>query len=255
MNKIIKYVLLDILRNRVVLAYTAFLLLISLSVFNLEDSASKGMLSLLQVVLIIVPLVSIVFSTIYMYNASEFIELLVAQPLRRSALWGSIFLALLLALSIALLAGIGIPVLLYCADIRGATLAGTALALSAIFVAIAMLASVLTRDKAKGIGISILLWFYFALIYDGLVLFFLFQFSDYPLETPMVALTALNPIDLARILMLLQLDISALLGYTGAVFREIFGGTTGILLSALVMLAWCLTPYWFSRRKFIRKDL
>ena len=33
-----------------------------------------------------------------------------------------------------------------------------------------MLASVSTRDKARGIGIAILLWFLFTMIYDGFVL-------------------------------------------------------------------------------------
>ncbi len=62
MNKIIKYVIADILRNKIVLAYTVFLLVISLSVFSIEDSAGKGMLSLLNIILIIVPLVAIVFT-------------------------------------------------------------------------------------------------------------------------------------------------------------------------------------------------
>jgi Cu-processing system permease protein len=44
------------------LGYTIFLLVISLSVFNLEDNAAKGLLNLLNVVLIIVPLISIIFS-------------------------------------------------------------------------------------------------------------------------------------------------------------------------------------------------
>ena len=79
MNKLVKYVCADILRNRIVIGYTAFLLLISMSVFSLEDNASKGLLSLLNVVLIIVPLVSVIFSTIYVYNSAEFIELLVSQ--------------------------------------------------------------------------------------------------------------------------------------------------------------------------------
>jgi Cu-processing system permease protein len=66
-----------------------------------------------------------------------------------------------------------------------------------------------------------MLWFYFSLIYDGLLLFFLFQFSDYPLEKAMIVLSSLNPIDLGRILILLKLDIAALMGYTGAVFDEV----------------------------------
>ena len=83
MSKIAKYVVLDILRNRIVIAYTILLLLISFSVFSLEDNVEKGVLSLINLVLLIVPLVSIIFSTIYVYNSTEFIELLVAQPVKR----------------------------------------------------------------------------------------------------------------------------------------------------------------------------
>ena len=61
MKKIIKYVMLDILRSKVVIGYTLFLLTVSLSVFSLEDSADKGLLSLLNIVLFIVPLVAIIF--------------------------------------------------------------------------------------------------------------------------------------------------------------------------------------------------
>ena len=94
MKKIIKYVITDILRNRIVLAYTACLLAISFSVFSLEDNSTKGLLSLLNIILIIVPLISIIFSAIYIYNSAEFIELLVSQPLKRKAIWMSLFTGL-----------------------------------------------------------------------------------------------------------------------------------------------------------------
>lgn len=255
MKKIIKYVIADILRNKIVIAYTAFLLIMSLSVFNLEDNASKGLLSLLNVILLIVPLVSMVFSTIYMYNSSEFIELLVSQPLKRKTIWLSLFSGLALSLSLSFFMGAGIPILLYQPTATGIMMLGTGLLLSVIFVAVAIFAAVTTRDKAKGIGKVILLWLYFALLFDGLVLFLLFQFADYPLEKAMVAVSALNPIDLSRILILLQMDISALMGYTGALFRNFFGTQSGILLAFVVLVAWCIVPLWLSLRKFSSKDL
>ncbi len=255
MKKIIKYVILDILRNRIMIAYTLFLLLISLSVFNLEDNPDKGILSLVNIVLIIVPLVSVVFSTIYVYNSSEFIELLVSQPLRRGRLWASIFTGLALSLSLAFLAGVGIPILLYNPSASGMIMLLSGIALSIIFVSIALLASVMTRDKAKGIGVAILLWFFFTLIYDGIVLFTLFQFADYPMEQPMIAMTSLNPVDLARVLMLLKLDISALMGYSGALFQSFFGGNGGMIYSAFVLVLWAVIPFWLSVRKFKTKDL
>ena len=255
MKKIIKYVIADILRNKIVIAYTAFLLVMSLSVFNLEDNASKGLLSLLNVILLIVPLVSMVFSTIYTYNSSEFIELLVSQPLKRKTIWLSLFSGLAVSLSLSFFIGAGIPILLYQPSSTGIMMLITGLLLSVIFVAIAILASVTTRDKAKGIGKVILLWLYFALLFDGIVLFLLFQFAEYPLEKAMVGVSALNPIDLSRILILLQMDVSALMGYTGAIFRNFFGTQSGVILAFLVLITWFIAPLWLSLRKFNSKDL
>ena len=71
----------------------------------------------------------------------------------------------------------------------------------------------------------------------------------------MIALSMLNPVDLSRILILLKLDISALMGYTGAVFKDFFGSSTGVLLSALLLFMWAVIPLWLSMKKFQRKDL
>ena len=247
--------MLDILRSKIIIGYTLFLLLVSLSVFSLEDNSSKGLASLLNILLIIVPLISIIFSTIYIYNSAEFIELLVSQPLKRSTLWMGEFIGLSSAMSFAYFIGAGIPILIYQPDEVGITMIVTGILLSIIFVSIALLASVKTRDKAKGIGLAILLWFYFSIIFDGLVLFILFQFEDYPLEKPMLILTALNPIDLSRVLILLKMDISALMGYTGAVFKDFFGTATGTVIALSTLVVWIAAPCWLSVRSFVKKDL
>lgn len=255
MKKVIKYVIIDILRNKIMLAYTAFLLVLSFSIFSLEDNSAKGLLGLLNIILIIVPLVSIVFSTIYVYNSAEFIELLVSQPLKRKTIWMSLFTGLSSSMVLAFLVGAGIPVLIYQADITGVMMILIGVLLSIIFVAIAMLAAVKTRDKAKGIGIAVLLWLYFSLLFDGFVLFLVFQFSDYPVEKLMVMVSMFNPLDLARIMILLKMDISALMGYTGAIFKDFFGTGIGMTLSITVLLLWTIIPVWFSIRKFKTKDL
>lgn len=255
MNKIVKYVITDILRNKIVVIYTLFLLAASLTVFGLEDNTSKGLLSLLNIILIVVPLVNIIFSAIYVYNSAEFIELLVSQPLKRTSIWLSLFTGLASSLSIAFLIGVGLPVLIFQANMIGFTMIVTGIVLSIIFIALALVATVKTRDKAKGIGAAIMLWLYFSLLFDGFVLFLLFQFSDYPLEKPMIAVSALNPIDLSRILILLQLDVSAMMGYTGAVFKEFFGTYPGLFFSCIVLLIWIILPLWYSINKFKAKDL
>ena len=255
MKKIIKYIMTDILRSRIMIIYTLVLLATSLSLFSLEDNANKGLLSLLNIVLIIVPLFSLLFSTIYIYNSAEFIELLVSQPLQRKNIWLSFSIGLALSLSLAFIIGIGMPVLIFQFNAIGFLLFIVGILLSIIFVAIALWAAVQIRDKAKGIGMAILLWIYFSLLFDGFVLFLLFQFSDYPLEKPMILVSALNPIDLGRILILLKLDISAMMGYTGAIFKDFFGTIAGVAIAFMTLALWIAIPLYYSTRKFNRKDL
>jgi len=255
MRKIVKYVVIDILRNRIMIAYAILLLLLSLSLYALEDNTAKAMLDLLNIVLIIVPLVSLLFSVIYIYNSAEFLELLVSQPLKRGMIWLSIFYGLVLSLCLTFLLGVGLPVLFFDLSATAAMLVLTGLFLTVIFIAIAMLAAVKVRDKAKGIGIAILLWIYFTVLFDGLVLFLLFQFADYPVEKPMVAISMFNPVDIGRIMILLRMDESALMGYTGAIFRNFFGTGTGVVISFFVLLLWVFIPAMLSVRKFKNKDL
>lgn len=255
MGKIVKYVMLDILKSHIVVAYMLFLLLISFGVFSLDDSAAKGTLSLLNVVLIIVPMVSLVFSTVYVYNAGEFIELLVSQPVRRMSLLLSLYAGLCVSLVIALLVGVGLPVMLYDGSSTGILLVLTGAALTVIFVSLAILIGVVLRDKARGIGAAILVWFYFAVVFDGILLFILFQFQDYPMEKISIALASLNPVDLGRILVMLEMDISAMMGYTGAVFKDFLGSAYGTLYISGVLLLWAITPLLIATRKFSNKDL
>lgn len=255
MKKILKYVMLDILRNKIVLAYTVLLLTLSLSIFQLETDSTKGILSILHVVLIIVPLVSSVFSAIYIYNSAEFIELLVSQPIRRQSIWLSIVIGLASSLMLAFLIGCGLPILLLGNTDVSLLVTGMGVLLTFIFVSISSLAAVYTRDKAKGIGVAILLWLFFTLLYDGVVMFLLFQFMDYPIEKALAGISLLNPIDLARILILLKLDVSAFMGVTSAIFKEFFGSLTGRAITLIALIAWAMAPLVLSVRKFRIKNL
>lgn len=255
MNRIIKFIILDILRNKIVLIYTLILSVLAWSSFSLEDNSNKGLLTLLNVILLTVPLVSIIFSTIYLYNSAEFIELLLSQPINRTKIWWSLFVGLLTSLILSFVIGAGIPILIFTPNSTGFMMLVIGVFITAIFVSIAFLSSISTRDKAKGIGISILLWLFFALLYDGIILFFLFQFSDYPIEKIMVGVSSLNPIDLSRILILLHLDVSAMLGYTGAVFKNFYGTNLGIVVTLFVLFIWFLVPFMVSLSKFKKKDL
>ena len=145
-------------------AYTLFLFLVSFSMFQMEEDSSKALLSLMNIILIALPLVSLVFTTIHYYNSYEFIELMLSQPLSRKKIILSEYAGVSLSLLSAFLIGVGIPVLFYAANETGIALLFTGAALTLIFTSIAFFASVWARDKARGIGFALLLWFYFTLI-------------------------------------------------------------------------------------------
>jgi len=159
------------------------------------------------------------------------------------------------SMTVAFLIGIGIPVIIYSPTSTGFVLILSGVALSLSFISIAFLASVAMRDKAKGIGMSLLLWLYFAIIYDAIVLGILFSFQDYPLDNAVIGLASLNPIDMARIMVLMKMDVSALMGFTGAVYKQFFGSSLGFIYTMLLMLVWIILPLIASVRVFKKKNI
>ena len=135
-----------------------------------------------------------------------------------------------------------------------ATLVAAGVLLTFVFTSVAFLAGVHFEDRAKGLGFALLVWFCCAVLYDGLILLVATMFRDYPLEPALLALTVLNPVDLARVLLLLTLDAAALMGYTGAVFGRFFGSALGIAAAAAALLLWTAVPFLLGLRGFNRKD-
>jgi Cu-processing system permease protein len=255
MLDLLKFTIQDILKNKTILGFTIFLSVISWSVFVLEDSDSKALHTLGNLVLMVVPLIAVLFSTIYVYNSAEFLELLLSQPLKRSMIWTSLFFGLSISLGISIFFSIAVPILIYTPTKLGILIILLGTVLGVIFTSIGFVASISFKDKARGIGMSIVIWLFFALIFDGLVLFLLFQFSDYPIEKPMTILTSLSPIDVSRIVLLLEMDNAALMGYTGAIFKKQFGTNLGILIISIILLLWSVLPFIWSLKRFLKKDI
>ena len=249
----------DVIRSRWLASYGAFFFIVTEGLLRFSGGDARTILSLASVVLYVVPLVTLVFGTVYLYSAREFIELLLAQPVNRRALFAGLFGGLALPLLVALVAGVGLPFLVHGFDDptqRGmlAALLGAGVALTLVFTAIAFCIAIWSEDRLRGLGTAIGVWMLAAIIYDGLVMAAVAAFSDYPLERPMLALTLANPIDLARVTLLLQLDVSALMGYTGAVFQQFLGGAAGTLVAGAALVTWIVVPFSLGLRAFVRKD-
>ncbi|MBS1487272.1 MAG: ABC transporter permease subunit [Bacteroidetes bacterium] len=255
MTQMLKYVLQDVIRARFVLFYWLFIVAVTTLLFQLDSDPAKVVVSLLNVILLVVPLVCIVFTTIHFFNSYEFILLLMAQPIARKTVFLSQYIGVASSLALAFLAGVGLPAIAFGGAAKVLSILGIGLFITFTFVSLGFLAASLSRDKAKAIGIALLFWIYFALIYDGLILWVVYAFNDYPLEIPTLILTSLNPLDLGRIVMLLSIDVSALMGYTGAFFKEFFGNLTGEIFSLAMLSVWVLWPLWVALHRFKHNDL
>jgi Cu-processing system permease protein len=194
-----------------------------------------------------------VLGVIYYYNSREFAELLLAQPIKRKSVFLGQYLGLSMSLCLSFLLGIGLPFVVYGIFISGevwnfAMLVLVGILLTMIFVALSFLIASYFENKIKGFGIAIIVWLTLAVIYDGLLLLAMVLFEDYPLEKASLAATLFNPIDLSRILIMLKLDISSLMGYTGALFQKFFGSIWGITIVIGSLIVWVLVPVlWFER--------
>jgi Cu-processing system permease protein len=255
MKTIIKYVLLDLFRNKVILVYTIILAVLSVSVLGLDANPAKGLLSLLNVTLLFVPIITILFATIYLFNSIEFTELLLSQPIKRKSVLLAEYTGIGASLSAAYIVGIGLPLFFMVSGTESLILVITGVLLTLIFSSIALLIFVKCRDKTRGIGIAIITALFFTLLFDGLLIAFIYSFSDYPIDQAVLAFIAFNPVDLARVLMLLQLDVAVLMGYSGALFKKFLGSATGSVFAVSCLLFWTVIPLLLSTRIFKKKDL
>lgn len=255
MIKLIKYFLIDIIKNRVILGLTLFFLVTSFSLLYMDENQTKAVLSLMNIIIIVVPLISMVFAGNYYFNAYEFKEVLLCLPVARTRIILSEMIAVGISLALSLGLGLGIPAVIFGAGSTILYLILITMILSVACASIAMLVVILSREKSRGLGLVLLAWFYFSLLYDVIIMTLLMNLSDYPMEKFVVFLAALNPIDLCRISMMLKLDISALMGYTGALYKEFFSSFIGTAFTLVTMLLWILIPGVISVRVFRKKDL
>ena len=259
MFKILKYSFYDLMRSRWSYVYLTFYLLLGAVLLFLNNDLSKAVITLMNVIIVLVPLIGTIFGVMYYYNSKEFTELLLAQPLNRTSIFLGQYLGVAMSLSMSLIIGLGIPFIFYGLfksnviwDFTLLLITGTFLTF--IFTALAFNIALKHENRIKGFGYAILLWLFLAVIYDGLFLMSLIIFDDYPLDKMSLIGSMLNPIDLSRTLILLKLDISALLGYTGAVFKKFFGTNFGLLVSFTVLTLWVLVPVLGILRQSRRKD-
>ncbi len=254
---IFKYCIHDLRRSIWILFYPIFFIATSLSFIYFTGDSSKAVIGTMNFSILIIPLIGSVSGVMYYYNSRELIQILLAMPIKRSKIIFSILVSHTSMLTIGFL--IGILPLIFTAT-SNESLAGLGLLalcgvfLTLIFSAVSFYLGILFDDRIKGFGWTILFWLCVAILYDGLILSIIVFFKEYPLEKLSIFLSMLNPIDLTRIMVLLNFESASILGYTGAVFKKFFGTSIGIITAILSLIFWYSTIILLIKLKIQRKD-
>ena len=113
MIKVLKYSFYDLIRSRWSYVYLLFYLVLGFALLFLNSSVAKSVITLMNIIIVLTPMIGTIFGIMYYYNSREFTELLLAQPIKRTNIFLGQYLGVALSLSASLLVGVGIPFILY----------------------------------------------------------------------------------------------------------------------------------------------
>ncbi len=258
-------------RNRWTLLFAVIfaLLVLAISYFGLVTAGVTGFqgfvrtsASMLNLVLYLIPLVSLTMGTLSFTGDQGATELLFAQPVTRPEILLGKLSGLFAAITTATLIGFGLAGLIVSANTgsEGATryplLIVFALALALVFLVLSSLIAMLCRRKAKAFGVTLFLWFFFVLFYDLLVIGGTFLLQERNANQFLFLALFGNPVDLVRVGSLMVLDGKEIFGAAGAAFVKFFGGeAASMMLIAAGLVFWTVLPLYLSSRLLKQQDL
>jgi Cu-processing system permease protein len=259
------------IRNRWTVIFAAVFgaLVVSISYFGIMAEGFSGMqsftrtsASLLNLVLYIVPLVALTMGTLSFTGDKGSTELLFSQPLLRSeVLLGKLF-GVFFSIALSTLIGFTLAgvIVVAASDVEGLpryiSFVVLSLALSFVFLSIAVLASTISQRKSKAFGIALFLWFFFVLFYDLLALGATMFLKGQTANTFLFLSLFGNPVDMVRVATLIILDNVTIFGAAGAAMLRFLGGQTmSLLLLVAGLAAWAGVPLFVSTKLMKHQDI
>ncbi len=245
------------------------ILVVGVSYFGIMAEGFSGMqnftrtsATLLNLVLYIVPLVALTMGTLSFTGEKGSAELLFAQPVSRTEVLLGKMLGLFCSITLSTVIGFLVAGIII-AEVSGAggisryvAFVGLSLALSLVFLSVAVFASTLVRRTSKAFGLSLFLWFFFVLFYDLLAIAGMLFLSGRAATTFLFLSLFGNPVDLVRVASLIVLDNVTMFGAAGAAMLRFLGGTSASVALLIAGLAvWTIIPLGISSRMLARQDI
>jgi Cu-processing system permease protein len=220
--------------------------------------------SLMQLVVLLVPLTALVMGVLALGSDRGAAELLYSQPVdRRHILFGRL-LGLLQALVAAEAIGFGLAGAIIFSQagddgIAGfAALIGAAGVLTAVFlsVAAAIAAAAIGHRRTRALALAIVVWFVAALLFDLAALAVASMLRSGTASRVLITAALVNPIDAIRTGTLLAIEGTAAFGAASLALLRFTNGASGAFaLVALSAAAWTIVPLWIAGRRLARADL
>ena len=224
---------------------------------------SRTAISLVQLVLLLVPLAALVFGALALTSERGAAELLYSQPVARGHILFGRVLGLWAALSAAELVGFGLAglVLQWQAGPGGVArygaLALTAVVITGVFLSIAAwLASGHTGRRTRVLALALVVWFLAVVLFDVAALGVASLLRSGSASRLLIWATLVNPVDAARTGALLAIEGTSAFGAATAALLRFTGGMTAAGAAVAASLAlWLVVPFACAVRRLARSDI
>ena len=224
---------------------------------------SRTAVSLVQIVLLLVPLAALVFGALALTPDRGAAELLYSQPVPRGAILIGRMLGVWLALTAAELIGFGMAGLVVQSQAgleglsRYGALVVTSVSITGVFLAIAtLLASLNAGRRTRVLAEALVVWFVAVVLFDIAVLGVASMLRSDSASRLLISATLINPVAAARTGALLAIEGTAAFGAASLALLRFTGGVE--MASALVVLSlatWFVAPLWLATRALARADI
>lgn len=220
--------------------------------------------SLVQLVLLLMPLTALLMGVLSLAPDRGAAELIFSQPVARSTILLGKLLGLLEALVAAQALGFGAAGLVIFSQSGGEGLGGYSLlfagsiALTAIFLGLAALlaAAAVGRRRTRALALALVVWFAAVVLFDVAALGLASLLPSGPASRVLIVAALVNPVDAVRTATLLGIEGAAAFGTASLAFLRFTGGTTGAgLWLGLSILVWTLAPVALAIRRLGKADV
>lgn len=225
---------------------------------------SRTAASLLQLVLLLVPLTSVLVAVVALTPEAGAAQMLFSQPIDRHRILAGRLAGLIAALVASQAVGFGAAGLIVFLQAGHGGVVGfgavlvAALALTVVFASLgaAIVAGRTAEDRARGMATGIVTWFVAVLLFDVVVLGLAAQLPSGLASRLLIVAAIVNPVDAIRTATLLAVDGTSAFGAASLAFLRVTGGAAAATAwLALSVIVWILGPLAVAVVRLRRADL